>query len=232
VNNLGATEEEQKKQPTVELKDKPWHQRPHQLDRKSPRWHGRNAGGALSVTRLGDLFLQKLVRVMPTLHDKKRAVEISHEIQENISKYLFSVSLISNRFGCGRWRRSLFDGCAQRRNVGMLVAVLNFVPYFGPVAGITLLPRSVSLPSTRCGPRSFRPPGICCCTSWRRMSLRPLLLGRRFTLNPVVIFVSLIFWTWLWGVPGALLSVPILVSVKVICDHVPSLASINELLAN
>ena len=52
--------------------------------------------------------------------------------------------------------------------------------------------------------------------------ITPVLLGRRFTLNPVVIFVSLIFWTWLWGVPGALLSVPILVSIKVVCDRVPA----------
>ena len=62
--------------------------------------------------------------------------------------------------------------------------------------------------------------------------ITPMVLGRRFTLNPVVIFVSLIFWTWLWGVPGALLSVPILVSIKVICDRVPSLSSFSELLTN
>ena len=60
--------------------------------------------------------------------------------------------------------------------------------------------------------------------------ITPVLLGRRFTLNPVVIFVSLIFWMWLWGVPGALLSVPILVSIKVICDRVPTLSSVSELL--
>ncbi len=59
-----------------------------------------------------------------------------------------------------------------------------------------------------------------------------MLLGRRFTLNPVVIFVSLIFWTWLWGVPGALLSVPVLVSVKVVCDRVPSLSAVSELLTS
>jgi predicted PurR-regulated permease PerM len=58
------------------------------------------------------------------------------------------------------------------------------------------------------------------------------LLGRRFTLNPVVIFVSLIFWTWLWGVPGALLSVPILVSIKVVCDRVPSMSHVSELLTS
>jgi predicted PurR-regulated permease PerM len=61
--------------------------------------------------------------------------------------------------------------------------------------------------------------------------IAPVLLGRRFTLNPVVIFVSLIFWTWLWGVPGALLSVPILVSIKVVCDCVPAMSPVTELLS-
>ena len=62
--------------------------------------------------------------------------------------------------------------------------------------------------------------------------ITPVLLGRRFTLNPVVIFVSLIFWTWLWGVPGALLSVPILVSIKVVCDRVPAMSYLSELLTS
>ena len=62
--------------------------------------------------------------------------------------------------------------------------------------------------------------------------ITPVLLGRRFTLNPVVIFVSLIFWTWLWGVPGALLSVPILVSAKVVCDRIPSLSYVSEVLTS
>jgi predicted PurR-regulated permease PerM len=62
--------------------------------------------------------------------------------------------------------------------------------------------------------------------------ITPVLLGRRFTLNPVVIFVSLIFWTWLWGVPGALLSVPILVSIAVVCDRIPALSPVSEVLTS
>ena len=62
--------------------------------------------------------------------------------------------------------------------------------------------------------------------------LTPVLLGRRFSLNPVIIFVSLIFWTWLWGVPGALLSVPILVSIGVICERLPALSPVSELITN
>ena len=58
----------------------------------------------------------------------------------------------------------------------------------------------------------------------------PVLLGRRLTINPVAIFISLMFWLWLWGVPGALMAVPILVSVKIVCDHIPSASFVSELI--
>ena len=99
MNNLGATEEEQKKATTVELKTS-------RVPSTFINWTGTflvGVGETLVLLYLmlasGDLFLQKLVRVMPTCGDKKRAVEISHEIQQNISNYLFSVSLINIGLG-------------------------------------------------------------------------------------------------------------------------------------
>ena len=76
----------------------------------------------------GDLFLQKLVRVMPTLSDKKRAVEISHEIQQNISNYLFSVSLINICLGAVVSAGLYYMGVPNAAMWGVLVAVLNFRP--------------------------------------------------------------------------------------------------------
>jgi predicted PurR-regulated permease PerM len=234
VNNLGATEEEkkeaQKQAPTVEVKDS-------RGTRSILNWTGTllvGIGETLVLLYLllasGDLFLQKLVHVMPTLRDKKRAVEISREIQQNISNYLFSVSLINIGLGIVVSGGLYFMGVPNAAMWGMLVAVLNFVPYFGPVAGVILL-ATVGLLTFDTLWKGLLPP------AWYLMFhlleanlITPVLLGRRFTLNPVVIFVSLIFWTWLWGVPGALLSVPILVSIKVVCDRVPTLSSVSELL--
>jgi predicted PurR-regulated permease PerM len=235
VNNLGATEEEknaeQKNAPTVEVKGS-------RGASSILNWTGTllvGLGETLVLLYLllasGDLFLQKLVHVMPTLSDKKRAVEISHEIQQNISNYLFSVSLINIGLGLvvsgGLW----FMGVPNAAMWGMFVAVLNFVPYFGPVAGVILL-GVVGLLTFDTVWQGFLPPVWYLLFHLLEANLiTPVLLGRRFTLNPVVIFVSLIFWTWLWGVPGALLSVPILVSIKVVCDRVPTLSSVSELLA-
>ena len=56
----------------------------------------------------------------------------------------------------------------------------------------------------------------------------PIVLGRRLLLNPVVVFLWLIFWGWLWGIPGALMAVPLLAVLKIVCDHVEQLAAIAE----
>ena len=232
VNNLGATEEEQKQAPTVELKDS-------RGTSAYINWTGSLLGGGgetLVVLYLllasGDLFLQKLVHVMPTLHDKKSAVEISHEIQQNISNYLFSVSLINIGLGAVVSGGLYLMGVPNAAMWGMLVAVLNFVPYFGPVAGIILLATVGLLTFDTLGEGLLPPVWYLLLHLLEANLITPVVLGRRFTLNPVVIFVSLIFWTWLWGVPGALLSVPILVSIKVVCDRVPTLSSVSELLAS
>jgi predicted PurR-regulated permease PerM len=231
VNELGATEQEQKKVTTVELKANRF---PNLFN-----WTGTflvGVGETLVLLYLmlasGDAFLQKLVHVMPTFSDKKRAVEISHEIQQNISSYLFSVSLINIALGVVVSGGLYWVGVPNAAMWGTLVAVLNFIPYFGPVAGIILL-GTVGLLTFDTLWKGILP------SAWYLLLhlleanfITPMLLGRRLTLNPVVIFVFLIFWTWLWGVPGALLSVPILVSIKVVCDRVPTLSSVSELLTS
>ena len=180
----------------------------------------------------GDLFLQKLVRVMPTMRDKKRAVDISHEIQQQISNYLLSVSLINLGLGIIVGGGLYWLGVPNAAMWGMLIALFNFVPYFGPVAGISLL-AIVGLLTFDTLWKGLLPPAWYLLLHLLEANfITPVLLGRRFTLNPVVIFVSLIFWTWLWGVPGALLSVPILVSIKVICERVPSMSHVSELLTS
>ena len=235
ASDLGATmeekKEEQKKAPTLEVKDS-------RGTSSVLNWTGTLlAGLGESLVLLyfllasGDLFLQKLVHVMPTMHDKKSAVEISHEIQQNISHYLFSVSLINIGMGLVVGGGLFFLGVPNAAMWGVCVAVLNFVPYFGPVAGVIVL-AAVGLLTFNTLWQGLLPPAWYLGLHALEANLiTPVLLGRRFTLNPVVLFVSLIFWMWLWGVPGALLSVPILVSIKVVCDRVPALSPVSELLS-
>jgi len=231
VNNLGATEEEQKQSPTVELKTS-------RVPSTVLNWSGTLMAGAGETLVLlylllasGDLFLQKLVRMMPTLREKKRAVEVSHEIQQNISHYLFSVSLINLGLAVGVSVGLYFMGVRNAAMWGMLVAILNFVPYFGPSAGILLLASVGFLMFDTLWQAVLPAAWYLLLHTLEANFITPVLLGRRFSLNPVVIFVSLIFWIWLWGVPGALLSVPILVSIKAVCDRVPAMSPVSELLS-
>jgi predicted PurR-regulated permease PerM len=60
--------------------------------------------------------------------------------------------------------------------------------------------------------------------------ITPLILGRKLTLNPVAIFIGLVFWWWIWGVPGAFIAVPLLAVFKIFCDHIEALAPIGEFL--
>ena len=232
VNNLGATDAEKDKVTTVQIKTS-------RVPSTFINWTGTflvGVGETLVLLYLmlasGDMFLQKLVRVMPTFSDKKSAVEISHEIQQNISNYLFSVSLINLGLGIIVSGGLYFMGVPNDAMWGLLVALLNFIPYFGPVAGCVLL-AAVGLLTFNTLWQALLPPAWYLLLHLLEANLiTPVLLGRRFTLNPVVIFVSLIFWTWLWGVPGALLSVPILVSIKVVCDRVPALSHVSEVLTS
>jgi predicted PurR-regulated permease PerM len=231
VNNLGAAVEEKKKVPAVEVKDS-------RGTSSILNWTGTflvGIGETLVLLYLllaaGDLFLQKLVHVLPTWHEKKRAVEINHEIQQSISNYLFSVSLINISLGVVVSAGLYFMGVPNAVMWGMLVAVLNFVPYFGPIVGVGLLAVVGLLTFDKLWQGLLPAAWYFLLHLLEANLITPILLGRRFTLNPVAVFISLMFWTWLWGVPGALLSVPILVSAKVVCDRFQSLAAVSELLA-
>jgi predicted PurR-regulated permease PerM len=235
LNNLGATDAEksaaEKKTPTLEFKESRGTSSILNWTETLLVGLGETLVLAYLLLASGDLFLQKLVHVMPTLSDKKRAVEVSREIQQNISNYLFSVSLINIGLGVLVSAGLYFMGVPNAAMWGILVAILNFVPYFGPVAGVILLAAIGLLTFDTLGT------GLLPCAWYLLLHLleanfiTPVLLGHRFTLNPVVIFVSLIFWTWLWGVPGALLSVPILVSIKVVSDRVPAMSPVSQLLS-
>jgi predicted PurR-regulated permease PerM len=234
VNNLGATEEEkreeQRKSPTVEIKN------PSGTS-SLLNWTGTllvGLGETLVLLYLllasGDLFTQKLVHVMPTLSDKKRAVEISREVEHSISKYLFSVSLINVILGVIAGVGFQLMGVPNAALWGTMVALVNYVPYFGPILGGILLSAVGLLTFDTLGSALLPSLWYLLLHLLEANLVTPILLGHRFALNPVVIFVSLIFWTWLWGVPGALMSVPILVSIKVMCDRLPRLSAVSELL--
>jgi predicted PurR-regulated permease PerM len=201
-------------------------------------WTGSFLAGAAETGVLlflllatGDHFTPKLAGILRRHnHDKRDAVELSRQIQQNISKYLFSVSVINVILGIGVGVTLGLAGMPNPAMWGAVAAVVNFVPYFGPAAGIFAVAIAGLLAFDTVA-RGLLPAGIY--LLWHLLEadlVTPFFLGRRFKLNPVVIFVALMFCAWLWGIVGALLAMPLLVTLQVICSRLPALAPLGELL--
>jgi predicted PurR-regulated permease PerM len=179
----------------------------------------------------GDRFLQKLVRVLPRMHEKREVVEIARELEHNISAFLFTITIVNTCVGLIVAAVMLMLGMPNPILWGVVAGLLNFIPYFGPMCVVLVLVLAGFL-SFESVLGAFVPAMVYLAIhAFESNFVTPSILGRRLTLNPVVIFISLMFWTWLWGMPGALLAVPLLMTFKIFCDHFRPLASIGEFLS-
>jgi predicted PurR-regulated permease PerM len=177
-------------------------------------------------------FVQKLVPMLPTLQDKKQIVEISRELENHISKYLFSIGVINFGFGIAVGGALHLAGMPNAMMWGAVAALANFVPYFGPALAVAAVVVAGLMEFDSVGAGLL--PAACYFALHlvETNAVTPLILGRRFTLNPVIIFVAVIFGIWLWGVIGAFLAVPLLVVLKVICERIQMLSALGEFLSS
>ncbi len=180
----------------------------------------------------GDLFLRKMIKVMPSLGDKKRAVDIARQIQTDISAYLSTVTLINIALGLATWGILTLIGFPNPLLWGVLATVTNYIPYLGAIVMMAVLTAVGFLTFDDAGQALMAPGAYLGLNLIESYILTPIVLGRRLTLNPVVIFLGLTFWGWLWGITGAVLAVPIMVVFKIFCDHSESLASLGEFLGD
>jgi predicted PurR-regulated permease PerM len=178
----------------------------------------------------GDLFLQKLIKVLPQLGDKKKAVAIARETEASISTYLFTVALVNVVLGLAVALVMLLIGMPNAVLWGALAGLAEFIPYIGATVmlGTLTMAGLVTFPGLG---HAFLVPGAYLAVNLiQSQFISPMILGRRLTLNPVAILVGLVFWWWLWGVGGAFIAVPLLATFKIFCDHIESLAPIGEFL--
>jgi predicted PurR-regulated permease PerM len=169
----------------------------------------------------GDILLDKLSAAGGTL-------EVLSEIHDYMSKYLLTITTINAVLGLCVMTAMYLLGMPNPMLWGAMAMLLNFIPYLGAWVGVGTI-TLVSLVTFESTAQIVSVPFIYfLLTSTEGNFITPIILGQRFTLNPIVIFVWLIFWGWIWGVAGAFIAVPLLVAFRILCDHVESLRPIGE----
>jgi predicted PurR-regulated permease PerM len=177
------------------------------------------------------VFLGKLIKLLPTLADKKRAVSIALEIEGQVSRYLFTVTIINAALGLVI---GLTVGLLGLRNPimwGALAAALNFVPYLGALTGIVCITLGAVLSFDSLGYAMMFPAVYLGFATLEGNFITPWVMGKSLTLNPVMILLSLTFWGWMWGIVGIILAVPILAAFKIFCAHIKPMHPIAEFLS-
>jgi predicted PurR-regulated permease PerM len=176
----------------------------------------------------GDLFLRRLVEILPDYRNKKQVVMISREIERNISQYLMTISLMNIAVGIATGITAYICGLPDPVLWGTGAFLLNYIMILGPLGGVGIL-LVVGFLSSDSLLRALLPAGLYLCIHVAEGEfITPMLLARRFTLNQVLVILSLIFWFWMWGIAGALLAVPLLAMCKIMCDHIESLTAVGH----
>jgi predicted PurR-regulated permease PerM len=182
------------------------------------------------VLSSGNLFLRKLIKVLPRFEDKKKAVQVAQKVERQISLYLASITLINSALGVAVGITMYFIGMPNPVLWGFMAATFNFVPYLGAMVGVGIVTLVAYVTFQDIGWALLTGGAYLSLTALEGNFVTPTFLAKRLTLNPVVVFVSLLFWLWLWGIPGGLLAVPILATFKIICDEIEPLAPVGEFL--
>jgi predicted PurR-regulated permease PerM len=180
----------------------------------------------------GDAFLNKLVKVLPLRRDKREAVRIAHETEAVVSHYMVATALINVGqgvvVGIAMWLLHLPNPVLW----GILTFFLEFIPFLGGACMIILLALVGLATEPGIGRALFPPFVYLTISSLQNNLVSPVAYGRSLRLNPVAVLVGVLFWYYLWGVPGAFLAVPILATIKIFGDHLEPLAPVSEFLAD
>lgn len=186
---------------------------------------------SLFLLASGTMFYEKIVQSFARLSEKKRALRIVYDVEREISRYLLTVAIINaglgTAIGLGLWALGMPNPAVW----GVAAAALNFLPYIGALATILLVAVISLITFETLSYAMLAPLFVIVCNVIEGQVVTPLIVGRRLEINAVAIFIAVAFWSWLWGFIGALIAVPLLVIIKVFCDHFESLRHVGNFLS-
>jgi predicted PurR-regulated permease PerM len=178
----------------------------------------------------GDIFLLRLVEILPRFSGKRQVVEISKQIESDISVYLITITIMNAAVGTAMALVTWLTGVGDPIFWGTIAFLLNYVPILGTAVGavIFLLAGLLTIDPLW---QALLPVALYLGIHLiEGETVTPMLLAKRFTINPVLVIISLVFWFWMWGIPGMILAVPMLAITKIVCDRVQPLAAFGHFL--
>jgi predicted PurR-regulated permease PerM len=162
---------------------------------------------------------------------RSRALVIAQAVQHETSRYLATIALINVGLGIATALMTAAFGLPTPLLWGVMAATLNFIPYAGSAVTLCVVTIVALLTQDGLGPAAGVAASYLALATIEGQLVQPLAVGRRLSLSPLVVFVGLWFWGWLWGVAGMLLATPMLIAMKAASCEIPTLARVAEILS-
>jgi predicted PurR-regulated permease PerM len=177
-----------------------------------------------------DLFFRKLLKIMPTVRDKRVAGEVVDEAQSVVMRYLWVTLLINLGQGTLVALVLWWLGMPGPVMWGLLTVVLEFIPYLGAAIMMVLLSVVAFATFDSMGHILAVPGSYLLITTLQNNIVSPLAYGDRLKLNPVAVLLGVVFWWYVWGTPGAFLAVPLIATIKIVACRTDRFAPVGEFL--
>lgn len=179
----------------------------------------------------GDAILNNVLGLLPTVHEKREAVELTRAAEKGVSRYLLAVAVINAGLGVCIGTAMWLVGLPNPVLWGAMAMLLNYIPYVGAFVGAGIvflaayLERDFSLSQAALAPLCYMAINLA-----EGNFITPAVLGKTIALNPLMVLLSLAFWGWIWGPAGAVLAVPLLSMAKILCDQFERLQKVGRVL--
>ena len=181
----------------------------------------------------GDTYRRKLVRLTgPSLSNRKITVHILDDINNSIQRYMFMLLATNVLVGLLTWIALRWIGLENAGAWAVAASLLHVIPYFGPAITATVIGMAAFMQFDALSTALLVAGASLTIATVIGTFVTTWMTGRIAKMNTAAVFISLLFWTWLWGVWGMLLSMPITVIVKVVAQRVEQLESVAELLGD
>ncbi|RZO83378.1 MAG: AI-2E family transporter [Oceanococcus sp.] len=194
--------------------------------------------GGLSIILLffllsaGDQLVKRCAETFKDEKDRLRALRVARDAQLQMSRYLVTIAAVNTLLGLivtlALWLLDFPDPALW----GTMAAALRFVPYLGVSLTVAMLAVVGMVSYDTVWMMLTVPLGYLLFTSFVGQIIDPLVHGYRLRLDPIVVFVWIFFWGWIWGAPGVLLAVPLLTLLQVVCRHSTRLAPLAHILGD